>query len=1597
MKEDTEKDAQAAPGPSFAARLAARRPRSLLQPRFGWLVALVLLFGFVIRLWGIDWDQGTHLHPDERFITMVETDMRVPHSLGQYFDSATSPLNPYNTSSGSGGFAYGTFPIFLTKITGEVLQHQDFFPLNLVKDGLEKAFGGGGVTAWNDYDHIDQVGRLWSAIFATGTVLVVFLTGKLLYDRRVGLLAMLLMSAAVLDIQLAHYFTVDSFLTFFAALTIYYCVRIAKFGSWSDFALAGLAFGLAAACKLSGVFLGPLIALAVVWRLWSPAAAFLRGGEAQAAGATEPPTEPEASVDQPDELGSPAPAVLRGEEAQAPGATEPPTEPEAKVEQPDDSYPLLNPVLGLLLAVFVAFVAFRITEPYAFTGPNIWNVGIAEKYAKNMQDLIGLQRGGNVPFMWEWVGRTPYLFSLQNMALWGMGLPLGIAAWGGFLWAAWRLLRRRETTNILLLAWIAFYFLFWGRQFYQTMRYLLPIYPALVLLAAYALSDLWRFARSQTLHDFLSRWAARAQPVVPILLRATVVGVAVSTVIWALAFTNIYRHPLSRVEASAWMIDNLPKSATITCEAWDDCVPFSLPGKPAPPHTITIEPYGADLSDPSSKMLDVITKADYIVLSSNRLYASIPRAPAHWPMTSNFYRLLLSGKLEGFTLVGTFSSYPSIFGISINDDAAEGNFTVYDHPKVLLFQKTADYSPDKFMSQVGDTCLDVAASQLVPADSAQNALLMRPDDCATQRSGGTWTSIFNAGNFANRFPLVTWLLVIEVMSLALLPLALFVFRSLPDRGYLLMKPLGLLTVSWLVWLGASVKLFHFTRGSIIGVIAVLVLGGIVGGYASRRSLLAYVRQHWRGILLSEALFLAAFLAFYWIRTLDPDLWHPYRGGEKPMDLAYLTAVTRSTTMPPYDPWFAGGYMNYYYFGQFITATMLKLTGTLPEIGFNLAIPMYFSLTVGAAFSVVYNLAEATRRRIRWRPGFKRIGPSGPVAAGLLGVVLLAVAGNLHGLYQFADRLSKVSDWHVGKGVYLISGLTGMLGGIWKAAFGGGVTIPQFDYWAPSRMMPPQASITEFPFFTFLFADLHAHLMAIPFDVAILGIGLALVLARKKEMPDRRQRQVASWLGVALLGLLVGALRPINSWDYPPFLVIGIVAILIGERAEEGRLSWPTMRRGALKAMVLVVLSIAFFYPFWQNYHLFYKGFHASAETTPLHQYLAHFGVLLFGAGALVVAYSWRYLRRRPIQRVAFYILNLVGLVALISLVMALSGLSDRLPVTLKGLSAEDFLNNLVTNGIPVVALSLAVIALLAVLARHELRGHRPDAPLRVFVLAMIGLALAVSAAVDLVTLDGDIARMNTVFKFYIHIWLLLALSSAFAIWYVFAVVRRTPGAKGKAEDAVREAGLLRRVWVVALVFLVLAALIYPIFGTRSRVSSADRFDQYHGHSNNGMLYMLTAIFNDEYGTLDLKYDYEAIQWMRQNVQGTPVIVEGQTPNYRWGSRFSIYTGLPTVIGWGWHQEQQRGDFSSMIADREKDLKNFYTSTDTNVAVDFLRKYRVSYVIVGQLEKLYYPGAGLGKFDFMNGRELQLVFENQQVKIFQVVALPPLMPNASLAQ
>ena len=250
-----------------------------------------------------------------------------------------------------------------------------------------------------------------------------------------------------------------------------------------------------------------------------------------------------------------------------------------------------------------------------------------------------------------------------------------------------------------------------------------------------------------------------------------------------------------------------------------------------------------------------------------------------------------------------------------------------------------------------------------------------------------------------------------------------------------------------------------------------------------------------------------------------------------MDFAYLNAVIRSTTLPPYDPWFGGGYINYYYFGHFMTANLAKLTGILPEVTFNLAVPLFFSISVAAAFSVGYNLAEATRRLMRRRPGWLRIPPWTAVIAGLMAALLVTVAGNLKGADVMAGRLEAVSPWQID--VPLVEYIPATIGGGAEVLFGG-ADLGRYDYWAPSRAIvtdPGNNAITEFPYFTFLFADLHAHLMAIPFTILALGLVLALVLNARSEGGSRGGPSSIGWsklfttLGlVGLLGLVVGALH-----------------------------------------------------------------------------------------------------------------------------------------------------------------------------------------------------------------------------------------------------------------------------------------------------------------------------------------------------------------------------------------------------------------------------------------------------------------------------------------
>jgi len=186
--------------------------------------------------------------------------------------------------------------------------------------------------------------------------------------------------------------------------------------------------------------------------------------------------------------------------------------------------------------------------------------------------------------------------------------------------------------------------------------------------------------------------------------------------------------------------------------------------------------------------------------------------------------------------------------------------------------------------------------------------------------------------------------------------------------------------------------------------------------------------------------------------------------------------------------------------------------------------------------------------------------------------------------------------------------------------------------------------------------------------------------------------------------------------------------------------------------------------------------------------------------------------------------------------------------------------------------------------------------------------------------------------------------------------------------------------------LVVSAALYPLLGGLAKIK--DRMAADAPHTLDGMAYMAYATYNDQGREIDLDQDYRAIRWMQENVAGSPVIVEANTPEYRWGTRFTIYTGLPGVVGWNWHQRQQRAIHPpELVTNRISEVAQFYLTTDPDEARRFLQKYDVRYIIVGQLERAYYPGPGLDKFPALEGELWKEVFRDRETVIYQVIGAP----------
>jgi YYY domain-containing protein len=528
-------------------------------------------------------------------------------------------------------------------------------------------------------------------------------------------------------------------------------------------------------------------------------------------------------------------------------------------------------------------------------------------------------------------------------------------------------------------------------------------------------------------------------------------------------------------------------------------------------------------------------------------------------------------------------------------------------------------------------------------------------------------------------------------------------------------------------------------------------------------------------------------------------------------------------------------------------------------------------------------------------------------------------------------------------------------GLWLLLTGR-AQLPAFDYWYRATRIIPH-TINEFPFFSFLFADLHPHMIGIPFTV--LAVALFLVLIHG-EAPGR-VGAVARWLVVALV---VGALGVINTWDLPTYLgVLGCVLVYRGWKARGLR----GIVVGAITSLLVAAISLALYSPFFLHYRTpdLSLALVPPPDRTHLSRFMTVWGLQLFLVISLVSAWA---VRDRPWRR-----LLRLGRGSLGQSPCSLAG--SRRPIVLRWalrLAALVLITALIW-----LLRDMLVAALLAVLLAFTgillLASGRNETVFLQRLMLFVGLGLLLG--VEVVYLrdwlaESEWRRMNTVFKFYIQAWVLIGLASGAALpefWRRIMRRRRT----------------LALVWSGALALLVVSSLAYLVMGIPARVT--ERFPGAHPPIGtlDGTAYMRTAIYHwpDQDHPIELKYDREAVQWLLRHVEGTPVIAEAPLGYYRAGGlRVSAYTGLPTIVGA--HQREQRP--MDQVSAREGDAAELYRTTDTSAMLDILRRYRVRYVYVGQLERNVYPGPGLAKFEELTkAGTLARVFHNDRVDIYEV--------------
>jgi len=805
--------------------------------------------------------------------------------------------------------------------------------------------------------------------------------------------------------------------------------------------------------------------------------------------------------------------------------------------------------------------------------------------------------------------------------------------------------------------------------------------------------------------------------------------------------------------------------------------------------------------------------------------------------------------------------------------------------------------------------------------------------------------------FDDEFSLVVkWWLVLIASGIAFMPLSMLVLRRFKDSGWICSKVIGIAVSGWFMWFMASVKILKFTEFScwfslLFCFAANVVIYFIYINKLKDKSDFVIFENPYETIShigLTELLFLLAFVIWNYIKAFKPEA---YGTTEKMMDYGFMQAMFKSEYMPPEDMWLAGQPINYYYVGQFIATYITKLAGTTVAYGYNFSLNMLAAFAFILPCTIVYNAADAFKKekeclKDRFFPYF---------AAGISGLAV-SIAGNLH--YNIFAVVAPA--------VRSILGLDQLAE---KADYGFS------NYWFPNATRyigynpdTHDKTIHEFPSYSFVLGDLHAHVINIMFVLTVIAILLGLLLIRRNQLEAAangtylKNDSKKGVLGfsfaeifqpsIVLCGFFIGLFHTTNYWDFPIYFVVS-GAVILFMNCRLYNFSWNTLKLTLFHAVVVIVTAKLVALPFTLNFKQIASQLNICENHTPLYQL-----AILWGLPVLV---------------------TLVFLGVLINEKRGWAAASDRKDQDPGKRSAlYRFIAGLRISDMFIIILGLCAIGLVLI-------------PEVVYVKDIY---------------SGDYKRANTMFKLSYQAFIMFGMVMGYSIsrfvfyskkgfrifsFVLLYILIRTFGYFDNASKAwfgeysfnIEEGTVPKEVdfiltiifWLMLVLFIMEIFYLFEIKKKSSRGLLAGTMVSLFLMTVVMILFGSFYIRNEKYKYLnsgvymqDENYDdYLATNWLNENIEGRPVVLEANGNSYTFFERVSSITGLPTILGWRthewlWQSTSKEGGLPEIVSEREADVESIYTSDDTQYVKELLNKYKVEYIYVGGCEREKFDGA-----------------------------------------